>query len=215
MTESAVSDDSVLLEVLTRARTLGFLGPGPVEVHVRHSRAFASAYREFAGDFAPLSSIDIGSGGGVPGLVLAHDWPDTTSTLVDSMVRRTSVLLSAVSELGMSSRCQVVTDRVESLSRSVARESASLVTARGFAGPAISAECGAGLVAVGGWLLVSEPPDPRPPEGRWNSSALAALGFAPPRVASSEFRIVGLRKVAVLDSRFPRRVGLPAKSPLW
>ena len=40
------------------------------------------------------------------------------------------------------------------------REHFEVVTARSFAGPAVTAEIAAGFVAVGGVLVVSEPPDP-------------------------------------------------------
>ena len=54
-----------------------------------------------------------------------------------------------------------------------------MVTARSFAEPAVTAEIAAGLVAVGGVLVVSEPPEPDDPAGG-PRAGLADLGFAPP-----------------------------------
>ena len=50
------------------------------------------------------------------------------------------------------------------------------MTARSFGPPAATAECAAPLLAVGGLLVVSEPPDG---PDRWPADALAALGLEP------------------------------------
>lgn len=207
--------DDPLARVLGRARELGFLGPGPVQAHIDHALAFGEAYRAVSGGVEPTDFVDIGCGGGVPGLVLARKWREARVVLVDSMVRRTAILEKAVDELGMAGRCHVVTARVEYLGRREGRESASLVTARGFAGPAVTAECAAGLLKVGGWLVVSEPPEPSTTEGRWDQAGLHALGFAQPVPLDDGFRFVGLKKIRTVDERFPRRVGIPSKRPLW
>ena len=48
--------------------------------------------------------LDLGSGGGIPGLVLAGRWPEATVVLLDGSQRRTDFLAWAVSELGWSDR---------------------------------------------------------------------------------------------------------------
>src|SRR4051812_34590597 len=58
-----------LIETLEEARTAGFLGPGPVEPHIRHAQGFAAAVVAALGR-EPANFADLGSGGGVPGLVL-------------------------------------------------------------------------------------------------------------------------------------------------
>ena len=59
---------SALLAVLRRSQAAGYLGPGPVEEHVEHAAALVAVER-------PSSYLDLGSGGGVPGLVLATAGP--------------------------------------------------------------------------------------------------------------------------------------------
>ena len=65
-----------LLEILTEAQALGFLGPGDPASHIEHAlglrRGRARGSRRRPGRFA-----DLGTGGGVPGLVLAEYWPDS------------------------------------------------------------------------------------------------------------------------------------------
>ena len=84
--------DDPLARVLGRARELGFLGPGPVQAHIDHALAFGEAYRAVSGGVEPTDFVDIGCGGGVPGLVLARKWREARVVLVDSMVRRTAIL---------------------------------------------------------------------------------------------------------------------------
>jgi 16S rRNA (guanine527-N7)-methyltransferase len=84
------------------------------------------------------------------------------------------------------------------------------VVARSFGPPAVTAECGAPLLEVGGRLVVSEPPRT---EGRW--AGCAVLGVGPAVRLPGPPTLVVLTQVAACPDRFPRRTGLPAKRPLW
>jgi 16S rRNA (guanine527-N7)-methyltransferase len=167
-----------LLEVLGRARARGFLGPGDPAEHLDHARGFV----EVAGKWArPTERVaDLGTGGGVPGLVLAVEWPTATVVLVESSLKRAAWLTDAVSALGLGDRVEVCSVRAEELAHDPGRREAfDLVTARSFAAPPVTAEIGAGLVAVGGILLVSEPPTSAV---RWPDAGLAELGFGPAEI---------------------------------
>ena len=101
-------------------------------------------------------------------------------TLVEAGRRRAADLAAAAAELfGTDGRVEVVEARAETLAhRPDQREQAVLVTARSFGAPPLTAEIGTGFLAVGGWLVVSEPPEP---DGdRWPADALARLGFGVP-----------------------------------
>jgi 16S rRNA (guanine527-N7)-methyltransferase len=63
---------------------------------------------------ADATVADIGSGAGLPGLVLALARPDLTVTLVEPLLRRTTFLEEAVGDLGLE-RVEVVRDRAEAL----------------------------------------------------------------------------------------------------
>ena len=63
-----------LLELLSEARALGFLGPGPLELQIRHAEGFVSIARRLSGE-GSTNLVDLGSGGGLPGLVVATEWP--------------------------------------------------------------------------------------------------------------------------------------------
>jgi hypothetical protein len=199
-----------LRDALTEAQRRGFLGPGPVEDQLRHAEGFTELVGEPAGPF-----LDLGSGAGLPGLVLAAAHPAAAGTLLDSQARRCAWLREAVELLGLSARLEVVEARAEEAARTEPLHSRfALVTARSFASPAVTAECAVGFLHVGGALAVSEPRSPDP--SRWPPEPLSRLGFAPPETARTELVSVAvLRKIAAEDWRYPRRTGVPAKRPLW
>lgn len=196
--------------VLAEARARGLIGGGDVSVHVRHAHSFASVI-----EAAPATVLDLGSGGGLPGLVLACRWPGTRVTLLDGSTERCAFLRWAVAELDLDDRAGVVEGRAEAVARGPLRAGFEVVVARAFGPPAVVAECGAPFLATGGRLVVSEPPgsDGR----RWDHpDALAGLGLrAGGVVAGGEHRFEVLRSVGPCPDRFPRRVGIPAKRPLF
>jgi 16S rRNA (guanine527-N7)-methyltransferase len=199
-----------LLAVLARSRDLGFLGPGPLDEQVAHAEAFLGAI-----DLDGVTeAVDLGSGGGVPGLVLAVALPPVRWLLVDGMVRRASFLEEAVELLGLADRVEVRTARAEEAGREPAlRHRFGLVVARGFGPPPVTAECAAPLLATGGQLVVSEPPGSD--GARWAPNGLAVLGQRLEAVIAGPPGFVRVRQVEPVDDRYPRRVGIPVKRPLW
>jgi 16S rRNA (guanine527-N7)-methyltransferase len=164
--------------------------------------------------------LDLGSGAGVPGLVLARCWGTADATLVDSSRRKCAFLERAVVELSLDDRVRVRRGRAETLARATdLRGCVDLVVARGFGRPAVTAECAVGFLRSGGRLAVTEPPPGSSgsrAENRWPVEPLGKLGFGPARVVRS-----GSMGVAIMtalrepDERWPRGTGRPAKSPLW
>src|SRR5690349_18326055 len=84
----------VLDEVLERSRALGFLGPGPIEAQRTHAEAFLAALAP-----GPGTIVDLGSGGGVPGLVVADARRDCHVVLLDATAKRCRFLEWAVTAL--------------------------------------------------------------------------------------------------------------------
>ena len=75
--------------------------------------------------------LDVGSGGGFPGLVIAIVRPDLEVHLLDSTAKKTAFLTDAASSLGLS--LTVHTGRAEELAKTELRGSFDLVTARAVA----------------------------------------------------------------------------------
>jgi 16S rRNA (guanine527-N7)-methyltransferase len=209
-----VAGDAVLVEVLERSRALGLLGPGPVDDHIRHAAVFAQAYEEL-GAGPPARFVDLGSGGGVPGLVLAVTWAESEAWLLDGQLRRVRFLLDALEDLGIDERVHAVHGRAEELAHEPAhRDQADVVTARSFATPGITAECGIGFLRPGGALLVAEPPDER--ADRWPVEPLASIGLVDDgttRTPSGSVR--RLRRVGELPPAIPRRSAAMHRRPLF
>ena len=197
--------------VLEEARALGFLGPGPVVAHLVHALGFATA-----GGGPPAGpALDLGTGAGVPGLALALLWPGSDWTLLDASERRTAFLSEAVAALELGGRVEVVRGRAEDAGRERGRRGRYvLVVARSFGPPAVVAECGCPLLAVGGRMVVSEPPDGE--TRRWPQGPLADLGVAVgPKARTSGGTYQVLDQVVACPDRYPRRSGIPAKRPLF
>jgi 16S rRNA (guanine527-N7)-methyltransferase len=209
-------DDIGLLEVLERGRGLGFLGPGSVRVHVDHASGFAS------GVGAPTRFLDLGSGCGVPGLVLAKHWPESRAVLLDARERRCAFLRDAVGTLDLADRVVVECARAEEAGhRGDLRGQFDLVAARAFGPPPVTAECGAPFLRVGGMLVVSEPPrdvagaGAAKGSGRWEADGLARLGLAVGRSWTQGYRYQALEQVEPCPPRYPRKPGIPAKRPVF
>ena len=96
------------------------------------------------------SVADVGSGAGLPGIVLGVARPDLTITLVEPLARRTAFLSEAVTKLGLDSTVTVVRGRAEEVSGSIA---ADIVTARAVAPLDRLVGWCLPLAAIGGRLL--------------------------------------------------------------
>jgi 16S rRNA (guanine527-N7)-methyltransferase len=209
-------DPDALLAVLDEAQGLGFLGPGPVARQRQHAVDLALAIGERRGRV-----LDLGSGGGLPGLVLFERWPGAGGVLLDAQRRRCDFLTRAVEALGLADRVAVACGRAEVLARDPAlRGRFDLVTARAFGPPAVTAECAVGFLGPGGELVVTEPPAAVGTEGegtpRWDPDGLAALGFLETRALRvADTGAMRMRLSRPADERCPRRDGVPAKRPLW
>lgn len=201
-----------LIGVLEEARRRGFLGPGPVEHHIVHARAYGARLGDDPGPVA-----DLGSGGGVPGLVLAVGRPDARWVLIEANRRRCAFLVEAVTTLDLADRVAVVRGRAEAIGRDpLHRGQYRTVVARAFGPSAVTAECGAPLLTAGGRLLVSEPPPaPAEPRPRWPAEGLDRLGLSVLATVPGPPRLAVLAQVRPCPHAFPRRVGVPSKRPLW
>ena len=201
--------------MLEEARRLGFLGPGPVEAHLRHADGFAAAVGASLLDRATGRGADLGSGAGLPGLPLALRLGGWQWTLVDSAARRAQFLREAVLALGIDGRVDVVQERAEVVGRVPEhRGQYDLVVARSFGPPAVVAECAAPLLRAAGTAVVSEPPGGVP--ARWPAEGLGMLGLAPvSQVVAEGAAYQVLRQDQPCPDRYPRSVGVPAKRPLF
>jgi 16S rRNA (guanine527-N7)-methyltransferase len=147
----------------------------------------------------PGPVVDVGSGGGSPGIPLALSLPDRAFTLVEAERRKADFLRSVAP-----ANVEVVWGRVEEQPV----DGFGVALAKALAQPATAAEWVVPLVAVGGaavlWLGPSADLDAV-------AAVASKLGGAEPRV---EAGLVVVPKVAPTPAGFPRRVGVAKKRPL-
>jgi 16S rRNA (guanine527-N7)-methyltransferase len=164
--------------------------------------------------------LDLGSGGGYPGLPLAAVLEPARTLLVDSVAKKVGFLRTVVVATGLESRVAAEAVRAEALARDpLDREAWPVVTARAVTSLAELVEIGLPLVAPGG-ILVAWKREPLEDELAAAAPALAALRAG--HVTVHEARVPGLeahRLVVVprrgpIDARFPRDPAERRRRPL-
>jgi 16S rRNA (guanine527-N7)-methyltransferase len=152
----------------------------------------------------------------VPGLVLAVERSDLSLTLLDANGRRTTFLEEAVAALDASDRVEVIRGRAEESGRDPRMRGAfDHVVSRSFGPPGVVAECAAPFLRVGGRLVVSEPQD-LGDTPRWDPRGLSLVGMSPGAAVRQEpATLQVIEQTAPCPDRYPRRIGIPAKRPLF
>jgi 16S rRNA (guanine527-N7)-methyltransferase len=174
-------DDPALGDALASSQRLGLLGARPIAEVVDHALAFVVALAGVTG-----TVVDLGTGGGVPGLVIAAARPDLRLLLVDRKVSRTDHVSRLVRRLGWLERVTVLTADAADL---VLDEPSDASVARGFGPPEVTLGVAARLVRPGGLVVISEPPGGGV---RWTAGLLADAGVA--AVVSPDRRVATFRR---------------------
>ena len=174
------TDRTRLTAVLDQARERGWVGPQEIDRQIDHSLGFAAVAA-----FSPDKAVDLGSGGGLPALVLAAAWPRSQWILVESSLARAAFLELHCARLGWSERVAVVHANAERLGQDKQYQAqADLVTARSFGPPSAVIQAAAPLLRPGGELIVSAAPNATP----WPSDLLISLGLTPDQLTDSSPR---------------------------
>jgi len=174
-----------------------------------------------AGAQEPLQIIDVGTGGGFPGLAVAIALPSAQLTLVDSVSRKVDAVASMVADLGLQQRVTLRCDRIERCGQaSDCRGRFDWALARAVASAPVVAEYLVPLLRPQGRALLYR--------GQWSAGdqadlerALDPLRAAIEQTMSLELpaergirHALELRPLGPCPKTYPRAVGLPAKHPL-
>lgn len=191
----------------------------PEEVAVKHFVDSATLLKVTGIDEGD-AVVDVGSGAGFPGVPVAILRPDLKVTLVEAVRKKAAFLERLLVELGVPN-VTVVAQRAEEVGR--AREHRGrygLAAARAVAALPVLWEYLLPLVRVGGVAAALKGPgvvEELPGAG----GAAKLLGGGRAEVHpfmlpsdAGERRVVVVRKIAPTPDQYPRRVGLPAKTPL-
>jgi 16S rRNA (guanine527-N7)-methyltransferase len=170
---------------------------------------------------AAFQVIDVGTGGGFPGLAVAIALPEARLTLVDSVKRKLDAVAAMAEELGIADRLTLRCERVERTGRRTeCRGHFQLALARAVAAAPVVAEYLVPLLAPDGQALLYR--------GQWSAAdgialqgALSALGAELGRMERIELpagrgvrHALSLRPRQRCPAAYPRAVGIPARQPL-
>jgi 16S rRNA (guanine527-N7)-methyltransferase len=169
---------------------------------------------------AALRCIDVGSGGGLPGIPLAIAFPNLQVTLLESVGKKAAFLREAVETLGLTS-VSVRTGRAEEAAREQAeRDVYDLVVARALAPLPVALELCLPFVRPGGLVVLPRGSDlaGQLADGEAAAGLLAARLRPPillddPALPSGRSLVVA-DKLGPTPERYPRRPGMAAKRPL-
>jgi 16S rRNA (guanine527-N7)-methyltransferase len=165
-------------------------------VHVEESLVAVGVIRRFAG---PV--VDVGSGGGAPGIPLAVEFSDREVTLVESNRRKCAFLERWAHELP---NVRVVCGRAEEQPV----DNWGIAVAKALASPPVAAEWCLPLVAPGGAAILFVGPSGEPERvARVAEQLNGELALGPPG-------LLVLHKLGPTPAGFPRRPGMARKRPL-
>lgn len=163
--------------------------------------------------------VDLGTGGGVPGIPLALARPDTRWWLIESNQRKAGFVRSVLEPLGLSRRVEVLSERAETLGQDRAyRGRAQACVAKALAPLPVLIELGLPFLDRGGSLIAFKGPQGIGEEEASAQALRELKGALEERVAyrleGRERLLCRVRKLAPTPGRFPRRPGVPAHQPL-
>ena len=168
-----------------------------------------------------LELIDVGTGGGFPGLALAIALPEARLTLVDSVGRKVEAVAQMARALGLESRVSVRCERIERTGQTRGcRGRFQLAVARAVAAAPVVAEYLVPLLAADGQAVLYR--------GQWPPEDAAALerALVPLRARLERLERIelpagrGVRHAVVVvptapcPATYPRAVGVPSRLPL-
>jgi 16S rRNA (guanine527-N7)-methyltransferase len=189
--------------------------PGLVSGPAQDLVADSLVLLEHLGDAKKI--VDVGSGGGLPGLPLKIVRPDLSVTLIESDQDKAAFIVRASAGLGLED-VEVLAKRAEEVGQDPRyREAFDVAVARALAPMPVLAELCLPLVRVGGRLLAQKTASE---DLQKAAPAIDVLGGALNRVVAAPSAIRGVGTVVIIDkirptpAAYPRRPGVPERKPL-
>ena len=191
----------------------------PAEFRIKHN-ADSLMCVDFPEFLEAETVIDVGTGGGFPGIPLAVYAPEKQFTLLDSLNKRLKIIDELAGELGIKN-INLVHGRAEDTARAKEhREKYDLCVSRAVSNLATLSEYCLPFIKVGGYLLAYKGPGAEE-EVKEAAKALKTLGgsLVDIRETSMEeygldHRILVIKKVRNTPKAYPRKAGTPLKEPL-
>ena len=164
--------------------------------------------------------IDVGTGGGFPGIPLALAAPDKEFVLMDSLNKRIKIINQLCEEIGITN-VTAVHARAEELAKNKGhRQQYDLCVSRAVANLSTLSEYCLPFIKKGGWVLSYKGPD-TDKELSDAKKAIKILGgqidreeLASLESSGLEHKIIFIKKVKDTPAKYPRKAGTPSKDPL-
>ena len=157
--------------------------------------------------------IDVGAGGGLPGIPIAIARPDLAITLLEATGKKAAFIADAAAALSLAN-VTVLNERAETAGQSRARESFDVATARALSRLPTLLELTLPFVRVGGYLLAIKG-EQAAREVEEAQKALSVLGGHVATLRRGETgTVVRIDKARPTPARYPRRPGEPKRVPL-
>jgi 16S rRNA (guanine527-N7)-methyltransferase len=195
-----------------------------VNDHVLDSFTLVPIIQRFRGEKAGRNSlIDIGSGAGFPGLVLAIAVPGLRVTLVEAVGKKARFLADVVSQLNLSGAVEVENKRAEELAHhGQYRARYGFATARAVGPSAIVCELSSPFLAPKGLVLVQKSAKQWTEDERAITDNVEKLGASvkevvnlDPQISGKELVVVVLEQDKPTKTKYPRSWAEIKKSPLF
>jgi 16S rRNA (guanine527-N7)-methyltransferase len=189
-------------------------------VQVKHFLDSLSLLKALPAGWGRGRLVDVGTGAGFPGLPLKLIAPDVRLTLVEATGKKVSFLEAMVAKLRLSG-VSVIKARAEELGQDPGhREQYDVAVARAVAEMPVLAEYLLPLVRLNG-LAIAQKGQDAPAEAHNAEGAARKLGGHLTQVIPVELpgivetrHLIVYAKTAATPPAYPRRPGVPAKSPL-
>ena len=164
--------------------------------------------------------IDVGTGGGFPGVPLAIIFPQKNFVLMDSLNKRLKVIDTVCGKIGITN-VTTLHGRAEELSRNKAhREKYDVCVSRAVANMSTLSEYCLPFVKKGGYFLAYKGPNSEE-EVAAAANAVKLLGGAVESYTEAMFsdfefshHIICVKKIKETPAKYPRKAGIPSKEPL-
>ncbi|MBP0017155.1 MAG: 16S rRNA (guanine(527)-N(7))-methyltransferase RsmG [Cyanobacteria bacterium SBLK] len=166
------------------------------------------------------TAIDIGTGGGFPGIPIAIACPNYQVTLLDSVRKKMLLLDEIITALNLQN-VKILSGRAEEIGQDLnQRESCDLAAIRAVGLPSVCAEYSLPFLKLGGIAILYR--------GQWSAEETKSLSLAAKKLGGEIKEIASLQtplsksirhciyleKKEPTPAQYPRRVGIPTKKPL-
>lgn len=164
--------------------------------------------------------IDVGTGGGFPGIPLKIVKPDTDVTLLDSLAKRLNFLGEVIDELNLKNIVTVHARAEDGGKDGTLREKFDVAVSRAVANLATLSELCLPFVKQGGYFVSMKGPGAED-EIETAQNAIRILGgkiesVVPYEIPTTDLKhnLVVIKKISPTPSKYPRNAPKPSRTPL-